>query len=183
LIDEVDACDLETIDINFTCLGTLSGHTGNYTSTATKNRLSIHTVATSMLNNTVKTWGTQWPEIPSHRLIHSTKYPTNSCIFLTALIPSALGATQPIVETFDVSGGPGVRVTLGAQQATVAVRSRGEIPDLGGIRTDGRIVVLNALSDQTRSSAMMDGSYLLTDRDGGLIRTKRSGLSGKLHIG
>ena len=179
LIDEVEAKEPETIALNFTCLGPLSGEGERFISTTQRNRLLIHSQATAPLTTSLKNWGTHWPEIPSYRLIRATAQTTERCTFLTVLAPSSVETPPATVEVLQ-GGGLGVRVMQATQQATVAVRTGTGMPDMGGVESDAQVVALNRVNQRLRSAAMLDGTFLRTMDDGELLRADAPGLSGAI---
>lgn len=98
IVDDVIAKAFEKIELNFTCLGPVEKKDKNlFTSKTKMNQLNIHSYALEELEHNFKTFGTLWDDVPSYRLILSTKNMVKSCCFITALSPSPLDRENKIV--------------------------------------------------------------------------------------
>lgn len=183
LIDQGRASAAEIIDLNFTCLGPLTEIGDAFVSTAAKNRLLIHTQATSPLGAAFQNWGTHWPHIPTYRMRRSTLAPTASCTFLTVLAPSPLDAELATVTPLEVAGGLGVAARRDGQEVTVALALGEDAIDVAGIQTDARIAALNRIDGELAAAVMLAGTRLATAGEGEVLGGDGPGLAGMLRVG
>lgn len=164
LIDEVEPAEAQAMELNFTCLGPLTGDGPQFVSRTRSNQLLVHSQATVPLTATFRDWGTCWPNTPSRRLIRATAQAELRCTFLTALVPMPADQPLPTVEHF--ADGPGLSLCVrhGTQRATIVVQAEdaGTPQPLG---SDARIAVTNEVDGQLVCMAMQDGTFLCAGED------------------
>jgi hypothetical protein len=179
LCDEVEAAAPEVVEQNFTCLGPLSMESAAlFVSTAKRNRLQIHTQATSALGHALRDWGTHWRHIPSYRLRRFTADPVSRCTFVTALTPSPLAASPPEIEAVELADAIAVRIRAAAGEDLFVCRlGRARRPS-AGYSSDARMVAVRRLDGRPVGAAVLDGTHLELLGHGELIRRDRRGLSG-----
>jgi len=159
LIDEVEATEAQPMELNFTCLGPLTGDGSEFVSRTQENKLFVHSQATVPLTATFRDWGTCWPDTPSYRLIRSTPRNELRCTFLTILVPMPLDHSLPTAERLTDGATLGLRVRHGSQRATIAIQTEGTT-HAGPIDTDAKVAILNELDGELVSVAAQDGTYL-----------------------
>lgn len=163
LIDAVKARQPEVIDLNFTCLGPLTGEGEQFVSTAARNELVIHSQGSSELVHAFGAWGTAWPDRPSYRLIRSTLEPAAECLFLTVLAPHAIESSPPTIVPIRIEGGLGVRVIAGQAEEIVLCGNNNSSRSISGdgeMETDARIAVLRRYEGRLIGQAMLGGTFL-----------------------
>jgi hypothetical protein len=151
LLDDLEAKQDETIELNFTCTGPLRNVMAGWMSDAKRSRLALRTGANRGQAWTSLPWGSHWPELPTYRLHGATVEPTKELRAMTVAAAAPMDAAEPQTERLSLPRRIGVRSST-TEGAVLAFWGE-PIPREQGVTTDGSILVVRMVGGRLAGAA------------------------------